>query len=105
MNGKVARVKFDVLVSGNAFNSNVTRRDAQIQVAVLGQVNGDLNVVPWSASEVKFGGTVQDGEPVLYVFDFVSVLAGRVLRPGTIPGQGHPGAVYLVGDDPEFGAL
>src|SRR6187399_3221751 len=45
VDGEVARVKLDVLVSGDALDTNVTSRDTQIQIAIFGQVDGDLNVV------------------------------------------------------------
>jgi len=50
VNGQVAGVKLDILVAGNAFDGDIASGYSQIEVAILGQMNGDLKVVARSAT-------------------------------------------------------
>jgi len=78
MDRKISGVEFDVFVAEDTFDCDVPGGNTEEKIAVFRQADGDLKVVLWSATEMKFGRTVQNGKAVLEILDLFRVLSGNI---------------------------
>ena len=76
--GEIAGAEFDVLATGDVLDGDVAGGNSCVEFGISRNADFDVEVITWTAGDVKFGAARGISEVVTEIFDFVFVSAGDI---------------------------